>query len=251
MNSVTFSLIGATVLLAGCYKHEITLTRSENCVAVTLGPMIVKTNTERPPLVGDELQFRRVSGSQTAFMVAVVTREFRTYSPQRFVFDLADLPRVRTASTADWERSSVVRLHRRRAGDNFRPTDGTLPGGELEYRGKKFPRAGKERTYPLTALVSPLGGSLALQSYDRKRPQRFELMPDGGWGGPPTDGNFYLEVYDSSTARKVAGVQLSFAGVAAEYLWEQTGWLTERHLVLPVTHLRLERFVICETPERR
>ena len=137
VNWLKLSSIGVALFLAGCYKHEISVIRIENCAVVTLGPMMVNEVAERPAFVGDQLQFRRVPESESAFMVAAATRQFRTYSAQRFVFDLADPSRARPATPAEWVAATPVESFQKSA-TQFRRDLDTLT--VIEYKAASFPR---------------------------------------------------------------------------------------------------------------
>ena len=157
------------------------------------------------------------------------------YSQNSFAVSFTDRPRVRTATQQEWKGASRIvtkpRMLRYSGND-----DST---GEIEYRGKKYPKVGK---YWGEGWLSPGGKWLATFSYTAVKPP-----PDMFFGGSPRRGDVFWEVYDTATGRKVFEWQAKNVGHPTS-LDGPVVWLEERYFLFPEDE-DAQKFIVVTLPE--
>lgn len=219
------------LFLAACGDPKVIVVRTENCVVAKLGPMKIRGATAfRSPYGGDELEFRIRPDKPNSYLVASVSPSVNdsipgTYSVEKFTFELADPQHIRRASDADWESAKPLSLHQR-------PVKG------------KFPRAGTHWLY-WQALASPSGRWIALQSFTPGPEPLLRIELPASRDKPPIDGKFFVEVFDSGLAHRVASIDLDVMSRDFGALSDTTGWITDSHLIIAGTHVKLENFAVC------
>ena len=142
------------------------------------------------------------------------------YSQNSFAVSFTDSPRVRAATQQEWKDASRIVTKPR----SLRYSGNDDSTGEIEYRGKKYPKVGK---YWGSGLLSPGGKWLATFSYTAVKPP-----PDIFFGGSPRTGDIYWEVYDTVTGQKVFEWQAKNVGHPTS-LDGPVVWLEERYFLFP------------------
>lgn len=155
------------------------------------------------------------------------------YSQNSFGVSFTSEPRVRVPTEQEWESASRIVTKSRYAfstgGDE----------GEIEYRGRKFQKAGK---YSSGGLLSPGGKWLAIFSYTGEKKR--DLFMDGG---SVHNGDIFWQIYDAVTGEKVFEWQARNVKGPAE-LTGPVVWLEERYFLLP-QDIYAQNFLVVTLPE--
>ena len=152
------------------------------------------------------------------------------YSQNSFAVNFTAGPRVRVATRQEWESASRIVTKSRYA---FSTNE-----GEIEYRGKKFPKAGK---YSGGGLVSPAGKWLAIFSYTGERKR--DLFMDGG---SVRKGDIFWQIYDAASGRKIFEWQARNVKGPAE-LTGPVVWLEEHYFLFP-QDIYAQNFIVVTLP---
>ena len=157
------------------------------------------------------------------------------YSQNSFAVSFTDSPRVRAATQQEWKDASRIVTKPR----SLRYSGNDDSTGEIEYRGKKYPKVGK---YWGSGLLSPGGKWLATFSYTAVKPP-----PDIFFGGSPRTGDIYWEVYDTVTGQKVFEWQAKNVGHPTS-LDGPVVWLEERYFLFP-EDIDAQNLIVVTLPE--
>jgi hypothetical protein len=156
------------------------------------------------------------------------------YSHNAYAVSLSEGAKVRAASRQEWEGASRI-VTKPRSLYYLGNDDST---GEIEYRGKKYPKVGK---YWGSGLLSPRGKWLATFSYTAVKPP-----PSLFFGTSPRNGDIFWEIYDTVTGEKVFDWQ-------AKNVKQPTGldgpvvWLDERYFLFPEDN-DAQKFIVVTLP---
>jgi len=142
------------------------------------------------------------------------------YSQNSFAVSFTQGPKVRVATRQEWEGASRVSTKTR----NLLHTGNDDSSGEIEYRGKKYPKVGK---YWGPGLLSPGGKWLAVFSYTAVKPP-----PSIFFGTSPRNGDIFWEIYDTVTGQKVFDWQAKNVKHPTS-LDGPVVWLEERYFLFP------------------
>jgi hypothetical protein len=156
------------------------------------------------------------------------------YSQNSFAISFTGGLKVRAATRQEWEGASRIVTKPRSI--HYSGNDDST--GEIEYRGKKYPKVGK---YWGHGFLSPGGKWLATFSYTAVKPP-----PDILFGSSPRSGDIFWEVYDTVTGEKVFDWQAknvkhptSFDGPVV--------WLEERYFLFP-EDVDAQKFIVLTLP---
>ena len=142
------------------------------------------------------------------------------YSQNSFAVSFTESPKVRVANRQEWEGASRVSTKSRHL--LYSGNDDST--GEIEYRGKKYPKVGK---YWGHGFMSPGGKWLAVFSYTAVKPP-----PDIFFGSSPRNGDIFWEIYDTVTGQKVFEWQAKNVKSPTS-LDGPLVWLEERYFLFP------------------
>jgi hypothetical protein len=157
-----------------------------------------------------------------------------TYSKNYYAVNFDDPSRVRTLSSAEWNRAkrllSKPRLMFAREGQDV-----------IEYRGLKFAKQGK---YWGRAALSPRGKWLAVFSYngEKTEPGFFGFLG----GGEPQRGDVFYDVYDAETGERVLAWNARDVEAPLSY-GTPLVWVEERYLLMPQDR-QARSFMVVELP---
>jgi hypothetical protein len=207
----------------------------------------------RPPDGIEDLEVRQIPGGKAAefFFAALPNGAFDyahelnpnipppQYSENFFAVDFAAGMKVRPVTNDEW--STGTRLYT--APRLVVPlSSGDLTSGEIRYRGKTFPKAGK---YWGTGLLSPHGKWLAVFSYTGELPPRNFMQFITGRS--PRTGDIFWQVYDAESGEKVFAWEARNIDNPAS-LGSRVVWLEERRLLLPLD-VYAQNFNVVTLPE--
>ncbi len=156
------------------------------------------------------------------------------YSHNSFAVIFADNPHIRAATQQEWESASRIWTKPRR----LRYSGNDDSTGEIEYRGKKYPKVGK---YWGPGLLSPSGKWLATFSYTAVKPP-----PDLLFGTSPRSGDIYWEIYDTVSGQKVFDWQAKNVKHPTS-LDGPVIWLEERYFLFPEAE-DAQKFIVIALP---
>ncbi len=142
------------------------------------------------------------------------------YSQNSFWVRFTDGPKTRAATQQEWENASRIVTKSRHL--LHRGEDDS--SGEIEYRGKKYPKVGK---YWGHGFLSPNGKWLAVFSYTAVKPP-----PNIFFGGSPRSGDIFWEVYDTVTGEKIFDWQAKNVKNPTS-LDGPLVWLEDRYFLFP------------------
>lgn len=142
------------------------------------------------------------------------------YSHNSFAVSFTESPKIRAATRQEWEGASRIVTKPRR----LYYTGNDDSAGEIEYRGKKYPKVGK---YWGSGFLSPSGKWLATFSYTAVKPP-----PDILFGSSPRTGDIFWEIYDTVTGQKVFNWQARNVKHPTS-LDGPVIWLEERYFLFP------------------
>lgn len=142
------------------------------------------------------------------------------YSHNAYVVSLTEGPKIRAATRQEWQSASRMWIKPRMLG--YSGNDDST--GEIEYRGKKYPKTGK---YWGSGWLSPSGKWLATFSYTAVKPP-----PNLFFGSSPRSGDIFWEVYDTVTGEKVFDWQARNVKQPTS-LDGPVMWLEDRYFLFP------------------
>ena len=137
-------------------------------------------------------------------------------------------PQSRTAGEEDWQRAQPV-LHSRHVvaeGASLARGPGAPPPQSVAFRGRAFAKSG-ESWGETAALASPSGRWLAVFSYTVKTASSVDRAG-------VADGEFFWDVYDTSSGERVLNGYQPFGGAAPAKQFSAAVWIEDRYLVMPL-----------------
>ncbi len=156
-------------------------------------PWYESIQQQRPVSHVEKIEVRTLSSAPGEYFFKAIPNSFGpVYSENSFAVKFSAKPQVRNATKQEWDSAArVVTEPRIVVCIRCTPSE-----GELDYRGRKYSKAGK---YWHLAWASPSGKWLAVFSYTGERTKDFAFMD----GGSIKSGDVFWEVYNASTGEKV------------------------------------------------
>jgi hypothetical protein len=173
------------------------------------------------------------------------------FSPDKYAINLAT-GKVRKATEVEWDNADAYVSYRdstMQAGHVMTPND------QLIYKGREFRRAGAK--WPMLseygARLSQDGSYLAVNSWDGESLGGGDMVSSH----PLDDGNYYVNVYDTSSGVQVFALKGHFHDLVPDDLFWRSVWISKRCYILILDTERMTRFVYCDvdkisgaTPDR-
>ncbi len=167
----------------------------------------------------------------------------RFYSPTKYAIGLST-GRIRKATEGEWVTAKPLHALRQsplRAGQVMKKKDRLVyQGREFRKRGTEWPSLSEE-----VGRLSQGGAVLAVNSWDG------QINIGGGgmeylFGWDTSDGNYYVEVYETDSGRLVLALIGHFHHTEPDPLFRSAGWISNRYYMFPLDQLRMNRFVFCD-----
>jgi len=197
------------------------------------------------PTADCEYDFR---SSEDGFLVGLHCRpEFKDnqlYSPSKYAVSFGS-GRVRKATDSEWNLAGPYLAFRLSTQEHW-PIENYKP---LVYRGRVFRKSGLtwpgESDIRLCSRLSPEGDFLAVNSWDGT------IQFGGGLFDLSihqyVDGFYYVDIYNSDSARRVLLIQGHFHDVDPTDMFRKSAWISKRYFVLPLDfENKMRNFVICD-----
>lgn len=160
-----------------------------------------------------------------------------SYSENFYAVSLDGRFTVRPATTEEWNRAERVEKYRHQI---LSRSDPNLPQN-VYFRNKTFTKSGESWG---SALVSSSENWLALLSYTSKEKTReTQSILSFLGGGEPSKGEIFLDVYDTSSGKKILAGHAPFSGFGPSILFDSAFWSSNRYIILPLDTLSQTAFL--------
>jgi len=165
--------------------------------------------------------------------------EPRSYSPNQYAVSLPT-GHVQKATSREWEnaeRYATVRDPKLPRGLILKPNTPLLLDGDV-YRktGPKWPTSFQD-----SARVSQKDSFRALNSWDG-------VVASGGdspFSSVRIDGNYYVDIYGTSSKRLLLSLRGHFHDVPIDNLFSISAWISNRYYIFPLNE-EADHFVLCD-----
>ena len=144
----------------------------------------------------------------------------------------------------------------------LRTENGLFPRPEdsaVVYQGPPMPRSGPKwegtggNGGPLRTLFTATSNRAAVNSWDGVDITYSFLDPTSLFQRNKVQGSYWIDIYETATAKPLVRIQGSFSGAEPyEFQEHRAGWYSDRYYVLPVGHaadtyhFNLRRLLICD-----
>ena len=191
------------------------------------------------------------SGGETVLYFGMVCLEPGGFpSPEKYAVDLSGRTRTHRIDDEEWRSAQEVRSSLRTI--HPRPED-----AGIQYKGPVLPRSGPEwfgegAGNPAPSHLSLTGIRAAVNSWDGFEIIYSFLDPTSLFKRSKVKGRYWVDLYDTRSAKPLIRIQGSFHGAAPSSFLGYAGFYSDRYYIMPVggtTHgyeFSLRRLLVCD-----
>lgn len=207
----------------------VTLGEGKLGVIEFLQPFVRPYKDTKAMITTGEYEARQLSGASQGELLIAERDDDEVYSENIYAVSLDGKFQVRSVTGQDWNQAQRIPSSRRSEA-RFGVIKPAREG--IEYRGRVYPHSGKAWTQT-EAFPSPSGKWLAVFG-DSSEETNTPGIP-GISGGGRTAGEMFLDVYDTTTGKKVLAGRAPHRGrVDPGILFDNALWVEDRYLIMPL-----------------
>jgi len=184
----------------------------------------------------NKYKIRKDSSLGVSELLFAVQSPDGSYSDNFYTVSLDGRFTVSPATTDEWNQAEQVENYHHQILSRSDPS----PQQNVYFRNKTFTKSGELWGI---ALMSPTENWLALLSYTSKeKPRKKDIFSFLG-GGEPQKGEIFLEVYDTSSGKKILAGRAPFSGFGPSFLSDSAFWSNDSYVILPLDSLSQTAFL--------